>query len=101
MRKFGQLKVNKDGSVLWRCNHRPKVNPCPCYVRQDGATFSQIKLHSTSCISITGLDLQLQLLRDAKQTALQTKELLGNAIVEFVFGRTTKLFSQKYQTGAA
>jgi hypothetical protein len=81
-RKFGRWKENKDCSVLWRCNHRPQKNPCKCYVKQEGNTFALIGQHSDSCHPIPGLDLQLTLLRDAKQAALNSKELPAKAIVE-------------------
>ena len=82
MRKFGKWKSNKDGTVLWRCNYRPKKDPCPCNVRQDGETFLEMKQHCNSCIATPGLDLPLQLLKEAKKTGTTEKELPARAIVE-------------------
>ncbi|EFX65890.1 hypothetical protein DAPPUDRAFT_264042 [Daphnia pulex] len=48
----------------------------------EGNTFALIGQHSDSCHPIPGLDLQLTLLRDAKQAALNSKELPAKAIVE-------------------
>ncbi|EFX70915.1 hypothetical protein DAPPUDRAFT_256498 [Daphnia pulex] len=89
-RKFGRWKENKDCSVLWRCNHRPQKNPCKCYVKQKGNTFALIGQHSDSCHPIPGLDLQLTLLRDAKQAALNSKELPAKAIVEPLLYKSNK-----------
>jgi hypothetical protein len=61
---------------------RPKRNPCKCYVKQEGNIFFYVGQHSDSCHSILGLDLKLTLLRQAKQTALNCKELPAKGIVE-------------------
>nr|CAH0101092.1 unnamed protein product [Daphnia galeata] len=37
--KFGVWKVLSNG-ILYRCNHRPQLNPCKCTVLQSGSMQS-------------------------------------------------------------
>lgn len=95
-RKFGRWEEKKDGSVLLCCNHRPKRNPCKCYVKQEGNTFSNVGQHSDSCHSVLGLDLKLTLLREAKKTSSQSQL---NLFFTSFFNPTETISYKKFRIG--
>ncbi len=54
--------------VVWRCNVRPKINPCPAIVEQVGNSFEFRKRHT--CEPKKNLDIYAQLNLRAKQEGL-------------------------------
>jgi hypothetical protein len=68
-RGLGIWNVRKTGTVMWRCNFRPKRNPCKALVSQSGEKF--IEHHPHACKSKEHPKINVLLSARAKKVALE------------------------------
>ncbi|EFX67422.1 hypothetical protein DAPPUDRAFT_115455 [Daphnia pulex] len=79
-RGLGIWNVRKTGTVMWRCNFRPKRNPCKALVSQSGEKF--IEHHPHTCKSKEHLKINVLLSARAKKVALENIKEPALKIVE-------------------
>ena len=94
-RKFGKWKTNKDGSILFRCNYRPKgAQSCKASVKKVANSYEIQRDHCPDCKRIPGVYEQLCLMKVAKNVGLNEKDKTAKSIVEPLL---YKLFAKKGQ----
>jgi hypothetical protein len=79
-RGLGIWNVRKTGTITWRCNFRPKRNPCKDLVSQSGEKF--VEHHPHTCKSKKHLKINVLLSARAKKVALENIRVPALKIVE-------------------